>query len=123
MITADLLEAKGACSDQVRLFRELFPHGAPLTVAAAVAVADRFDWQWAANNLLSATAWEAYNKATAPASKAYREATAPAWEAYNKARATASKAYREATATASKAYDEARATAFAQAYIADQVQK
>jgi hypothetical protein len=123
MITVELLRAKGACRGQVDLFAKLFPQGAPMTVAAAVAVADRFDWNWAAQNLLSATASKAYYEATATASKAYNEARATASKTYYEAMATASKTYYEAMATASKAYYEARATAFAGAYLAEQVQK
>ena len=54
MITTKLLKSKGACADQIRLFAKLFPAGAPLTVETAVSVADKFDWDWAAEKLLSA---------------------------------------------------------------------
>ena len=129
-ITAERLAALGACRTQLASFRELFPEGAPLTVETALSVAGQFDWGWAAQRLLSATAWKAYNEATATAWKAYNEATAtawkdysevdaPAWKAYNEATATARKAYNEAKATASKAYSEVDAPAFALAYLND----
>lgn len=66
-ITADLLRSKGACNEQVALFAKLYPKGARVTVAACIKVADKFNWHWAANNLLSAPARAQYNKALATA--------------------------------------------------------
>ena len=102
---------KGACSDQVKLFRERFGKSVRVTEALCVRAAPDFDWNWAAQHLLSAPAHKAYNDACAPAQKAYNEARAPA-QVYNEARATAQKAYDEATAPARKVYNEARATAW-----------
>lgn len=119
-ITARLLASKGACPDQVKLFRRTFPKGADVTVKNALkAVSAGLDLNWAACNLLSAPAWKAYLKATAPAWKAYKEATAPALEAYEEATATALEACKEATATDWKAYEEARAPAFVSAWLID----
>ena len=107
-ITAERLAALGACKQQVNLFRQMFPDGAPLTAETALNVADKFNWDWAAKGLLPPAALKAYEEATAPAGKAYEEATAPA-----------GKAYEEAKATARKAYEEAKAVAFAEAYLND----
>lgn len=78
-ITVDTLIAKHACKDQVALFREHFPNGAPMTVEGAVAVANVFSWDWAAKHLLSATARKACEDATATARKAYNEVRATAF--------------------------------------------
>src|SRR5919109_1421725 len=99
-LTAEILQKKGACKEQVDLFAQLFPDGGEVTAAACRAVAHQFDWDWAANHLLPE-----------PARRAYEEATATAWRAYQEARATARRAYQEATATARRAYKEARAPA------------
>ena len=129
-ITYQMLEAKGACQGQVILFKEAFPNGAPLTIEAALSVADKFDWDWAARKLLSekglkayseaeAPAWKAYEEAEALARKAYEEAGALARKAYEEAEALARKAYKEAETLARKAYKEATALAFATAYLND----
>lgn len=108
-ITYQMIEAEGACHSQVDLFKKLFPNGAPLTVEAAMSVADKFNWDWAARKLLSKKGWKAYEEAMAPALKVYREATA-----------LDLKEYKEAKATAWEAYKEADALAFATAYLNDQ---
>ena len=138
-ITLARLKAARACQPQVDLFLSLFPDGqASVTPELCVAHASRFDWDWAADRLLTdaqrqayfearataekaysearATAWKAYFEAVAPAQEAYDEATAPAQKAYDEATALARKAYNEAVAPARKAYDEARALAFAHAF-------
>ena len=142
IITADMLREKRACANQLMVFKKRFPNGAEVSEALARELAPVFDWEWAAEALLSPSALKAYNEATAPARKAYDEATAlalkaydevmaPASKAYNEAEALASKAYDEATALASKAHDEvmaparkayneAVAIAFARAYLADE---
>ena len=89
-LSAKLLESKGACPDQVELFRKLFgERDVTVTSKLCRAHADQFDWHWAAKHLLPI-----------PASKAYQEATAQALKAYQEAYATALKAYQEAYATA-----------------------
>lgn len=59
-ITARLLKRKGACADEAELFEKLYPDGAEITEAACVAVADKFDWDWAAENLLPAPLFADY---------------------------------------------------------------
>jgi hypothetical protein len=100
-ITARWLRSRGACSDQVKVFKKQWPKGALLRKATLLKAARlKLDLDWFANEYLSAPARKAYDEATAPAWKAYEEATAPAWKAYEEARATAWKAYEEARATA-----------------------
>lgn len=53
VITAKMLEEKGACGDQVKLFRKMFGESAVVTVEGCIAVADKFDWYWAASELLT----------------------------------------------------------------------
>lgn len=76
-ITADLLV--GACSDQVRLFRRLYPDGVDISVEACLAVADQFDWEWAAEYLLSQPARAEYDRAQQAAWAAYQRARHAAW--------------------------------------------
>jgi hypothetical protein len=109
MITIATLRAHRACAEQVQLFAERFPDGAPMTVEAAVSVAADFDWDWAAQHLLT------------PANqRTYDEAHAPIWRAYEEARAPIRRAYDEAHAPIRRAYDEARAALFARLYIAQE---
>ena len=79
MITAELLESKKACVDQVDLFRSLWPNGVTPTRELCIEHADRFDWHWAAKNLLSEDGYKAYDEAKASALKAYKEAIATIW--------------------------------------------
>ena len=65
MCTVDILESKKACLDQIKLFKEHFPDGAPMTVEAAIKVASVFDWGWAANHLLSSEGRKAYEEGEA----------------------------------------------------------
>lgn len=119
-ITYQILEAKGACQEQVILFKEAFPNGAPLTIEAALSVADKFNWGWAASKFLSEKGLKAYKEARTLALKAYKEADALAWEACGEAKTTGGKSYWGAMVPAWKAYSEARALAFATAYLNDQ---
>ena len=115
-ITLKQLRLKGACWEQAQLFEAAFGEAVEVTMDNAVKYADKFNWQWAAEHLLLATALKAYEEAVAPAEKAYREAAAPALKAYQEAMATAGKAYQEAAAPALKAYQEAAAPAL-KAYL------
>lgn len=67
-ITLARLRARGACKDQLALFKKLFGGQVEITVELCVKHAADFDWGWAARNLL-----------TAPARAAYEAATAGAW--------------------------------------------
>jgi len=104
MITYQILEAKGACESQVSLFKELFLKG--LTVETALSVADKFDFSWAAEALLSEEGRKAYDEAEAPLREAYEEAEAPLWKAYQEAKASLWEPYDEAEASLWKAYRE-----------------
>jgi len=66
-ITKRLLQSKGACASQVALFAETFPRGTEITEAVCLAVADKFDWNWAAQNLLPPKSDAEYQRVCAPA--------------------------------------------------------
>ena len=139
LITARLLRARGACAEQVQVFREMFPQGTPVTLAdCRKAVKAGLDFNWAANYLLTSDAWKVYQEAAAAANKVYNEAVATAYHVYNEAVAAACKVcdeavaparniyidavspahniYGEAVATAWKVYDEAAVVAFYRAW-------
>lgn len=72
------LRRKGACKEQVALFKATFG-AAPvaITQAACVEHADKFDWDWAARKLLPAPLDAAYEAKRAPLDAAYRAKRAP----------------------------------------------
>ncbi len=90
-----------------------------MTLDAAVSVSSVFDFDWAAQNLLSAEGLKAYEDAKAPLSKAYEDAKAPLWKAYEDAKAPLWKAYEDAVAPLWKAYEDAVARVFAQIYLSE----
>ena len=104
MITYELLQSKGACEGQLKLFKKTFHNGVEVTIEECVKYAEVFDFKWASKNLL--VDQEAYEEADEPLWKAYEEAEAPLW-----------KAYEEANAPLFKAYEEGLAKAFAEQYI------
>lgn len=112
-ITLAQLEQIRACKSQVHRFEALFGTEVIVTPEAAVAVADQFDFSWAAKHLLSPAGYEALDEATAPARKAYDEAMATARKALDEAMVPVRKALNEAR----KALNEATAVAFATIYI------
>ena len=76
-ITADMLLARGACLDQVEVFRKHWPNGArPTTQTLRKAARLALDLNWFAEEFLSYPAWAAYEEATAPALAAYEESRA-----------------------------------------------
>ena len=66
-ITARKLKLLGACQEQVDNFKELFPSGTVVTVELCVLHAQTFNWNWAAQHLLSAPAWAEYDRVEASA--------------------------------------------------------
>jgi len=129
-LTLQQLVDKRACSLQVQLFKELFGTRVDVTVQAAIAVADKFDWGWAARALLSAAArseygkvyapaWSEYNKAREASLSEYYKAYAAAWSEYDKAQPAAWSEYNKARDASLSEYYKAYAAAFATAYIND----
>ena len=116
-ITAEMLEEHNACADQLAEFSSRFPDGVTFeseddAAAKCAAVASVFDWEWAADNLLTTPARDAYETAIAPAWDAYQTAKAPARDAYQTAIAAAGDAYQTAIAPARDAYQTAMAAAW-----------
>jgi hypothetical protein len=119
VLTLQTLVQKGVCPSQRKLFQELFGSSVNITPELCAGVANRFDWEWAAEYLLSAKADAAYQAATAKAWAAYTAATAKAWAAYTAATAKARAAFDAAIAPAWAEYRAAIAPAWAEAYIND----
>jgi len=86
-ITKRMLQAKGACASQVTLFAETFPHGTEITEAVCLSVDDKFDWNWAAQNLLSPKADAEYQRVRAQADAEYERVRAQADAEYERVRA------------------------------------
>ena len=111
VITADLLESKEACLEQLEIFRLEWPAGCEVTLQNCRRVVElQFDLNWIVTTFLSA-----------PALKTYEEAKATAWRAYEEARAPALRAYEEAADSTRKTYVEATATAIYQAPLRDRL--
>lgn len=118
-LSVETLRARGACERAQALFRERWGDSVEVTEARCVSVADLFDWDCAAQKLLSPTAWAEYRRAGAPASDEYRRACASAWAEYRRADAPALAAYERARVAASDKYGRVRATAWARLYVSD----
>jgi hypothetical protein len=73
------LEEASACSDRVDLFKELFGDEVKVTVSLAKKHYNKFDWDWAANYLLSVPARAEYKKVIASARAEYKKVIASAW--------------------------------------------
>ena len=99
-VTVTLLKRKGACSEQVALFKELFPKGVEITEEVCVGVADKFNWNWAAENLLSVPAYAEYQRVTVPAYAEYQRVRAPAYAEYERVTAPADAKYERVRASA-----------------------
>lgn len=123
-ITLSQLRKAHACTPQVSLFEATFGEEVEVSAALALKYASKFDFSWAARNLLSPQAYksfraamtpasEAYDIATAPARKAYRAAIASAYKAYDATTASTRKVYLAAMASADKAYNAATASVYA----------
>ena len=89
LLTLATLKAKGACSEQVALFRRLFGKQVEVTETLCIEHARAFSWSWGACNLLSAQASDAYHEAIQQASDAFDAAIQPARDAYHTAQALA----------------------------------
>ena len=111
-ITARILKSKGACTDQVALFASLFPKGVQVTEALCLEHADKFNWSWAAQKLLPASARAEYERIVASARAEYARTEAPAWAEYERAEAPAWAEYERVRASARAEYERVRASAF-----------
>ena len=88
-LTLATLKKKGACKEQVALFRKMFGRSVEITEALCVEHAAVFSWGWAAENLLTAPAWAKHERVTAAALAECHRVTAPAWAEYDRVTAAA----------------------------------
>ena len=61
-ITAEQLNRLGACEDQVKRFRELFPNGVVPTADLCIKYANDVNWDWAATRFLSSRHYRVYKR-------------------------------------------------------------
>jgi len=81
-ITVKMLKKHNACEDQVDLFEATFPDGVQVTEAVCLAVADKFDFSWAADSLPPPEARAEYSAKHAPIWAEYEAKRAPIWAEY-----------------------------------------
>jgi len=82
-ITVALLQKHKACDEQVDLFAATFPDGVQVTEAVCLAVADKFNFAWAADNLLPPEASAEYSAKHAPIRAEYAAQDAGTWAEYD----------------------------------------
>ena len=99
-VTTRMLKLKGACASQVALFAELFPKSVEITEGVCATVADKFDWDWAAANLLSPESYAEYQRVCALAYAEYQRVCALAYAEYQRVRAPAYAEYERVRAPA-----------------------
>ena len=89
IVTAAILRRKGACSESVALFVTTFGLEAKVEITEALCVehAQKFNWDWAAKNLLSAPLDVAYKTKRAPLDADYEAKRAPLDADYGATRA------------------------------------
>lgn len=76
LITADMLRAKGALCDQVKVFEATFPEGTAVTLESVdVALAAGLGVGWFASRFLSAKLWAELKRQCAPFRAEYERAT------------------------------------------------
>ena len=118
-LTLATLKKKGACSEQVALFRKLFGKSVEITEALCAEHAKAFSWEWAAGNLLTAAACVEYRHVTAAAWAEYDRVVAPAWAECLRVAAAALEEYKRVAAAACAEYQRVTAAAWARAHISD----
>jgi hypothetical protein len=107
-LTLATLKKKGACKEQVALFRKMFGRSVEITEALCVEHAAVFSWGWAAENLLTAAALAEYQRVRAAALAKYQRVMAAALAEFGRV-----------TAAALAEYERVKAAAWARAYIGD----
>jgi hypothetical protein len=132
------LTDKGARQEQVNLFRTLFGDSVDVTEELCASVTGKFDFYWAASNLLTPSARAEYERVAAPAWAEYERimaageagfkrimaarkaeyirATAAVWAEQERARAAVWAEHERARVSAGAEYVRATAVAFANAY-------
>lgn len=80
LLTLETLHAKDACSDYRTQFARLFGRDITVTVALAEEQAASWDWEWAAEYLLTTEGFHAFNEVNGAATGNYRATMRPAWD-------------------------------------------
>ncbi len=75
---------KRACASQTDLFRAMFGDSVNVTQKLCVSVADKFDFGWAAEHLLTRQQRADYDRITAPARADYKRIITAAWADYER---------------------------------------
>ena len=113
ILTAKTLVQKDACPVAVERFRALFGKEVEVTEALAVEHAQVFDWDWAAEKLLSPAGRAKYERVTTSAWAKYERVMTSAWAKYERARASAWAEYERVRAPALAEYDRVMAMTWA----------
>ena len=79
----------GACSDQTKLFKKMFGNSVRVTEKLCLSVADKFNFKWAARNLLTLEARAEYDRVAASARAEYERVSASALAEYERVSASA----------------------------------
>jgi hypothetical protein len=106
-----------ACSGQTKLFKKMFGNSVRVTEKLCLSVADKFNFSWAARNLLTPEALAEYCRVTAPALAEYDRVTASAWAEYDRVAAPAWAEYCRVAMPVWAEYDRVTASAFARGYL------
>ena len=114
IITLRKLKAKRACQVQLDKFKELFGSKVEITLELCIKHAQDFNFNWAADDLLSASALAEYQRVRAPAWAEYQRVRAPAWAEYQRVTASAYAEYDRVKAPAYAEYDRVTASALAE---------
>ena len=123
IISIAMLREAGACAPELSRLESLFGSEITLTEDFALANAPLCDWDWAARNLLPASAWAEYKRAVASAWAEYKRAEAPAWAEYERARFRHGRNTSAPTAPAWAECKRAVALTFARLFIASTREK
>jgi Rps23 Pro-64 3,4-dihydroxylase Tpa1-like proline 4-hydroxylase len=97
-----------ACSSQRELFEKHFGKSVRVTSGLCVRVANKFDWDWAAQHLISSQALVEYNRARDQARDEYNRARDQARDEYNRARDQAKDEFTKTIDEFTKTIDEYR---------------
>ena len=113
-ITLGMLYAHNACADQIDLFARTFGQSVIVTPDAFAAVADLFDWFWAAQHLLPAYLADEYQRQRAPLWAEYERQQAPLWAEYDRRMAPLRDEYERQQAPLLVKYERQRAPLWAE---------
>ena len=88
-LTLETIKDAGGECEQVDLFERLFGAEVDVTPELCAEHDSKFDWNWAAEHLLTPTGLAEYQRVQAPAWAEYQRVQAPAWAEYERVLALA----------------------------------